>query len=603
MILDKEIEVKISKKNINHYQQFFSNIQLKDLIKINTSIHLQKGSNLKINVQCDICNIQRYIKYQAYTKNINSCPEYSIYTCDKCSHLKIKEYNKKKYGVEYFSQTDEYNKKFKSTMIERYGVEHALQSQEIKEKVKKTNLEKFGVENPFENKNRIQSVFQEKYGFKHPSQVKDFNDKIKQSNLVSTGYKSPLSSPEIREQIKKKNIERYGVDHHMKLDSFKEKVEKTNKERYGVDWVLQSIDIRESIKQKSIKKWGVDNPTKSEEVRKKSTIIGKDPNYIKYNGNNYSTLLCDKGHFFDINIDNYHSRLKGNIPFCTVCNPIGSHSSIKELELFGFIALNYNSEIIKSYRDELEIDIYIPGLKIGFEFNGLYWHSNEYKEKQYHLNKTNHFKNKGIRIIHIWEDDWDLKTDIIKSQIKNWLGLTENKIYARKCQVKEVTDIKIVREFLDSNHIQGFVNSSKKYGLFYNNELVSLMIFDHFEGRNRMTDNEWNLSRFCNKINTNVVGGASKLFKFFINTNNPKRVISYADKDWSNGSLYYNLGFNNIYDTNVDYKYLIENKRTHKSKYRKSKLKTNLSESTYMKEIGIPKIYDCGKSKFEIRYN
>ena len=89
MIIDKKIEVKIDRRNIEHYSLFYKSIKLKDIIEINTELHLQKGSNIKINVSCDICNIERYIKYQAYTKNINSCKDYPIYTCDKCSHIKL----------------------------------------------------------------------------------------------------------------------------------------------------------------------------------------------------------------------------------------------------------------------------------------------------------------------------------------------------------------------------------------------------------------------------------------------------------------------------------------------------------------------------------
>ena len=187
MIIDKNIEVKIAKYNIEHYKNYFD-VKLGDIITIDTELHLQKESNKKINVQCDICNVQRYIKFQAYTKNINSSKSYPIYTCDKCSHIKLKETNKEKYGVEYYSQHPDRNDKVKKTSIEKYGTEHFSKSLYFKEKISKTNLEKFGFINPFMDKERMKSIFKEKYGVEHPSQVDEFNDKIKNTNLDRYGF-------------------------------------------------------------------------------------------------------------------------------------------------------------------------------------------------------------------------------------------------------------------------------------------------------------------------------------------------------------------------------------------------------------------------------
>lgn len=595
MIVNQYVEIKISKKNIYHFLQYYKDIKLKDIIKVNPD-HLQKSSNVKVDVVCDICGIDRNIKYQAYNKNISSCEEHPIYTCDKCSHVKIKSFNRKKWGVDYFSQTDEYNDKFKNTMIERYGVEYALQSDELKDKVKKTNLKKFGYENPFMDGDRIKKIFNDKYGVDHPSQVYDFSVKIKNTNLERYGYENPLLSPVIREKIDNTNLEKYG-GHPMKSDISINRLKSTNLDRYGYEFILSIPEKREDIKNTWLSKYGVDNPMISEEVRKE-LIISKDINYIKYIGSSYSLFNCINGHEFTINIDNYHSRLKNNLPLCTVCYPISNSISIKEMELYKLISSVYNGEIIQSYRDGLEIDIYLPDLKIGFEFNGLYWHSEEYKVKSYHLDKTKYFKERGIRIIHIWEDDWDNKFDIIKSQIKNWTGNTSNRIFARKCKVIE---IKSSSKFLNENHIQGVDKSSLKIGLFYNDELVSLMTFDRFEGRKKMEDDGWNLSRFCNKLDNSVIGGASKLLKYFINKYNPIRIISYADMDWSGGDLYFKLGFEKVSESLPDYKYLVDGSRIHKSNFKKSKLKYTGSESEYTKSKGIEKVWDCGKIKFELK--
>jgi hypothetical protein len=194
MITDEYIKIKVSKRNINHFSKYYNDLSLRDVIKAKPS-ELQPNSNKKVNVKCDICNDESIIKYQAYNKNINSSDEHPIYTCVKCSHIKLKSTNLKKYGVEYYSKTEEYTSKFKSTMKERYNVEYSTQSKEIYDKIKKTTLNNHGVDNIFKDNNYIKKKFKEKYGVEHPSNVESIYNRIKESNLKSTGYESPLSSP------------------------------------------------------------------------------------------------------------------------------------------------------------------------------------------------------------------------------------------------------------------------------------------------------------------------------------------------------------------------------------------------------------------------
>jgi hypothetical protein len=548
MILDKYIEIKITKRNFPHFITFYKDIKLKDIVKVDPQ-NLQKSSGQFVNVACDVCSVNRRIKYQAYIKNISSCPEHPIYTCDKCSHIKIKEFNRKKWGVDYFSQTKEYTEKFKETMLDRWGVEYALQSDELKDKAKKTNIEKFGVENLFMNNEMIKTKFQEKWGVDHPSKVPEIVNKIK----IAT----------------KKN------------------------------WDEKKEQRIEKFKQTNLEKWGVDHPTKSHLCR--NYKITKEPHYISYSDGK-SLFNCDleKDHQFSISSMEYSNRKRSSLPLCTVCYPIGDSSSIKENELRNFIKSIYSGEVIKSWRDPIEIDIYLPQLNLGFEFNGLYWHSEKWKKKYYHIDKTQFFSKKGIRIIHIWEDDWTNKNDIIKSQITNWIGKSERRIFARKCQVK-VVEKGVGISFLDKNHIQGSDKSVLKLGLYLGEELVSIMTFDHFEGRRKMEESGWNLSRFCNLTGTNVVGGASKLLSYFIKNSSPARIVSYADRDWSDGGLYPKLGFNLISEGRPDYKYIVEGIRVHKSNFKKSKLKYTETESEYVEKSGIEKVWDCGKMKFEMR--
>ena len=513
--------------------------------------NLGRFSKVIITAKCDTCDIEKYLMLKLYTSYgyING-----EYLCRKC---KSKKNNLEKYGVENVFQLESVKNKSKNTIMKKYGCEFISQSEDIKEKIRKNSLEKYGETHHLKNK----SIY---------------------NKLIKT------------------NLEKYGVENVSQSDIIKQKKIKTCNYNFGVDYISKHIDFKEILKKTYILKYGVDSINKCEFFRKSNYIIANDINYLKYLYDGISSFYCDKGHTFEIHQLNYHNRIKDNIPLCTVCYPIGDQKSIKEKELLEFIKSLYSGKIISGYRDGLEIDIYLPELKIGLEFNGIYYHSSKFKERNYHLDKTNYFKEKDIRIIHIWEDDWDFRKEIVKSQISNILKINLNSIFARKCLVKEVV-ISDSKLFLDNNHIQGSVSSSVKIGLYFEEELVSIMTFNNSEGRKKMEDNGYNLNRFCNLLNTNVIGSASKLLSFFTKNYNPSRIVSYADKDWSIGNIYEVLGFKNVGGNGPDYKYIINGKRIHKSRYRKSKLRTKLTESEEMNKNGFLKVYDCGKIKFELK--
>jgi hypothetical protein len=192
--------------------------------------------------------------------------------------------------------------------------------------------------------------------------------------------------------------------------------------------------------------------------------------------------------------------------------------------------------------------------------------------------------------------------------ILNKLGKTSNKIYGRKTEVKEITDNKLVRNFLETNHLQGFIGSKVKLGLFFNDELVSLMTFGKRRvamGKKSTNDGEFELLRFCNKLNTNVLGGASKLFKYFKNNYNPKEITTYADRSHSIGGLYKQLGFDFIGTTTTNYYYIIDGIRYHRFNFRKDKLikegfDPNKTEHQIMIDRKIFRIYDSGNLKYEL---
>lgn len=260
------------------------------------------------------------------------------------------------------------------------------------------------------------------------------------------------------------------------------------------------------------------------------------------------------------------------------CPKCGIFESKKENEIRDFIENELNIKTKKIRIDNKEIDIYMPKHKLGIEFNGLYWHSDIFKEKNYHLNKTELCEKHGIQLLHIFEDEWIYKKEIVKSIIKSKLGMFNTKIFARKCIIKELSDNIQIRNFLENNHIQGFVGSNLKIGLFYNNQLISIMTF----GKKRISNGEYKILRFCNKLNTVVIGGADRLLNYFVKIYTPKEIITLTDRRYFNGNLFNQLGFKFVGNTQPNYFYFKKHKIL--KKYRK-------------KRSGCLKINDCGNKK------
>lgn len=325
-----------------------------------------------------------------------------------------------------------------------------------------------------------------------------------------------------------------------------------------------------------------------------------------YHGTNGNvTIICPKHGAFIQDASN-HIHLVHECPKCAVLESKG------EDEIYAFlVGLLGEDNVIQHDRIILgpkEIDIYIPSLKIGIEYDGLYWHSEIVKDTNYHLQKTEDCENKGIRLIHIFEDEWHNKQVIVKSMLKNLLGKTDRRIYARKCEIRQVS-APVATSFLDSNHLQGRCPSMLKLGLFYNDELVSLMAFGksrHFIGNGKT---EWELLRFCNKINTNVIGAASKLLKHFIQEYNPNEIVSYADRRISVGNLYEKLGFELYNKSKPNYFYIIDNERKYRFNFRKNILMkkygcpSDMSEHEFCLSQKWYRIYDCGCLCYRWRKN
>lgn len=600
--------------------------------------------NITSLILCENCgqNPVEFVKgqYRQYCsmKCLNSSKKHKQHCQDTCIQH---------FGVKHHSQSAELKEKEKQKNLEKYGVEYAFQAKEVIEKIKQaiqhnieenpnywkdraekskqTNIEN-GHAPTWNNREKNRKTRKEKlennphcYDEANRKRLKTcierYGSAVNVEKIKQTRQKHIAENPnyqhQINQKIKRTKAIRYGDENFNNIAKNK----KTRFEKYG----NENFNNIEKNKKTCLKKYGVSTFFKTEECLRRSAIATARKSYRNFIENNDFDIPMFSEDDYANRIDE-HAMLKfkckkcGNIfeawhhdghhRHCPKCYPHKiSEPERKIAEFLKQLNLDVqtnNRLVISPY----ELDIYIPSKNIAIEFDGLYWHSEEHGiTKNYHLNKTLACEKKGIQLIHIFENEWIYKQDIVKSRLKNLIGIYNRVVYARKCTVKEV-DSKTSKEFQEETHLQGAVTAKVNLGLYDGNQLVALMTF----GKCRFDKkHEWEMLRFCCKLGCRVVGGAGKLLKHFERNWHPKSLISYADRRWSQGKLYKTLGFKLDHASIPNYWYW-KNANTLESriKYQKHKLKDiletydeNLSEAENMRNNGYHRIYDCGNLVFE----
>ena len=528
---------------------------------------------------------------------------------------KVKQTCLERYGVERPLQSSIFKDKLKTTNLERYGVEQSLQSKEIREKIKLTCLERYGVENPYQAeviKDKIKSTNLERFGVECSLQDLSVREKGKATMLEKYGVENPSQSIEIRNKSKVTNMERYGVEHALQSPIFLEKVRNTNLANLGVEYPMQSQVVRDKSKATNLELYGVDNPAKAEIIKNKINITRREK-YVEQ-GKLDAILKIYKDIFLIEPLFTTQEYINGKAfkwkhtcgmeyetstmkEFPVICpNPECRKQSSPQKSIYEYIKSIIEDDIKVNTREIIspyELDIYIPTKKIAIEMDGIYWHQNE-KEK---LDKQMLCKQLGIQLIHITDLSWYEKTDIWKSMLSSKLHI-QNRIYARSCIIETITSAE-AKQFLNDNHIQGFVPHKIAFGLYNNNILVAMMSF----GAPRFNKNyKWELLRYASIKNLTVVGGASRLLKSF-RTSNQGSIVTYAKKEYSEGNLYRVLGFTLLSDGSKSYHYLKGDKKISRYQAQKHKLEKllgtqnfdpALSEQENMSKVGYIKIQERG---------
>lgn len=339
-------------------------------------------------------------------------------------------------------------------------------------------------------------------------------------------------------------------------------------------------------------------------IEDKNLVIDSDIN------DNIVTLRCTTCDNTFTRTKQYLSPSKFRNDMCPCCFPPNTLVSQGETELYEYIKEIYSGYISQSNRQVLgnkkEIDIFLPDKNIGFEYNGLYWHSElqllasgNSPKKDYE--KYNIAKDKNIRLVQVYEDEWKNNKEIVKSRIASILGKSSTRIYARNTSVSEISSA-TANAFIKKYHIQGTGRSNIRYGLFYNDELVSVMTFSTSNISRKGT--QWEIDRFCTVLNTNVIGGANKLFSHFIRSYNPDTVISYSDNRWNTGKVYEHLGMQKDKETTPGYWYFYGSQceRIHRFTLRKNKNDdNNLTEWENRVKQGYNRVWDCGHTLWRYR--
>ena len=401
-------------------------------------------------------------------------------------------------------------------------------------------------------------------------------------------------------------------------------------------------DIQDTINKKRVQ-WYKDNPDKVKIISEKisstfkqkrinndfSLLLNKvHPDYIQplLNGNinSLSEILIkcpicgeyDKHSFHNIFRINSNDIKPNSHNLCHKCYANISQSS-PELEIKDIINTMYNGKCIENSRSiipPLELDLYYPEKSVAIEFNGNYWHDENHKPKDYHFNKFKLCKDKNIRLVSIYESDWYNKHDNIINLLKN-IFIESKIIYARNCTISKL-DYKTKSDFINEHHFYGDSNQGTiSYGLYYNNELVSVMSFGKLRGQNKLHNNKdhYELVRFVTKDNMRITGGASKLFKKFISEYNPVYIICYSDNDFFTGETYNKLGFKlKSLGESIDYLWVkgtnalsryecMASKLLEKyPKYRNINIEGSV-EDYIMHDLGYNKLYRCGNSIWEYK--
>lgn len=448
-----------------------------------------------------------------------------------------------------------------------------------------------GAANPV-TRAKMQATCKARYGYTNPFQRKDLPRR---------------SNPDKQKATLQ---ERYGVDHPSAIPGLQErrvatwkanytgkaKTIETNMQRYGVAWAQQSPEVIARIKETRYKHTFSHIITSQRFLERLTPMFSEADYKGQLVAMPYKCNCC--GIVFEASFQD------GKLPRCPTCYPVMASSSIEESELTRFVEsiLPEGVELIRGDTSILggkELDMLIPSKKLAIEYNGNYWHSelSGSRGRGYHLDKTIVCENAGIRLLHIFSDEWIEKPTIVKSIIKSALGIRDITIGARKL---EIVAAKSLALFYDNNHIQGRANSSVNLALVDKTSKEVLAGLS-FKKPRYAKEADWEITRFAVKCGYSIPGAFSRLLKAF-RAEHSGSIVTYSERRLFSGSVYSQNGFQARKPSPPAYWYTRDyQSRENRMRYQKHLLEhaqPELSEWENMQLRGYDRIWDCGCWKF-----
>ncbi len=503
---------------------------------------------------------------------------YRLYCSKSCSAIfnvsKRKLTNMAAFGKEWHSQTDEWKDKVSETSLSKFGVNHYSKTDDWRDRSRDTNIKRYGVERPAQCDSiltKMKNTNLERYGANFAVENKDILAKIKNTNIERYGVKTPFENSEVQDKVKQSSIEKYGGISPLKNKKIKFKAVQTTRARYYSEDTLSKLEDSEWLRI----------------ANESGKSIGEIAKEIGVSSSN----LCKIYHKQSVSI-------------------LRHPASELERRIASFYT---NIPLLKNDRSIIppkELDIVFPNNNLAIEINGCYYHSEKFgKSKEYHLQKTTQCNSIGIELLQFWDTEINNQLPKVLNFINSKLGICD-RLYARKTKLRLISNVE-KRDFINDNHLQNDVGSSINLGLFdINDNLVMAATF----GKPRFTkaDNTTELLRLCSLSGITVVGGASKLIKYFVNQYmvDGDILLSYCNRRYSAGKVYEKTGFTLSSISPPGFFYIDSAGKYAGSRYQwqkhllKDKLENydpSITAFQNMKNNGFEKVWDCGQLVYTLK--